>query len=195
MDLTRTSELEAVNTILAVMGEAPIDSLDVTGNLAAEKAQATLLEMSRLVQGRGWYFNTDYEYSMALSIDNKLPVAANMLEVVPDGSYYGKPYTQRGEYLYDLENQTFTFSSAITCKVIWMLDWVDIPEAARRYILVRAARTAEERGQGSEAVQKFTADDEMEARTAINRQELRMSRINSLTGSYTISRMLRNRRI
>ena len=51
------TELEAINTLLSVIGEAPIDSLsDVTVNEITDSALArrTLQETSRDVQAEGW---------------------------------------------------------------------------------------------------------------------------------------------
>jgi len=53
-----TSKLSAVNTLLAIIGEAPINSLNppLTGD--ASLAERTLDEVSREVQGAGWSWNT-----------------------------------------------------------------------------------------------------------------------------------------
>ncbi len=53
-----TSKLSAVNTLLAIIGEAPVNSLNppLTGD--ASLAERTLDEVSREVQGAGWSWNT-----------------------------------------------------------------------------------------------------------------------------------------
>lgn len=193
--LTNTTELEAVNTILSVMGESPVNTLDVEGDLYIERAQSALKEKSRAIQKKGWYFNRDYKWPMARNVDSKIPVASNMIEAVPDGDYVGKHYTKRGGFMYDLANRTFEFDAGITCTVTWFMDWPDLPEAARYYITICAARAAQERMVGSEGVHKFTQDDEVRAHAELVREHLRMARPNSFSGNYTITKMLRNRRI
>lgn len=194
--LIRTSELEAVNTILAVMGESPINSLDVEGNLNIERAQSALREMSREVQSKGWYFNRDYEWSLPVNVDSKVPVPTNALECVPDGTAASKHYAHIGDFLYNITDQTYVFTAAVPCTITWFRDWTELPEGARRYILIRAARAAQERQVGSENMHKFTQDDEQHALTELVREQVRASRANMLTGSYTVwNAALRNRRI
>ncbi len=62
-----TSKLSAVNTLLAIIGEAPINSLNppLTGD--ASLAERTLDEVSREVQGAGWSWNTMLYDSIPLS--------------------------------------------------------------------------------------------------------------------------------
>ncbi len=192
--LTPTTELEAVNTILSIMGESPVNSLSVEGDLYVERAQSALKEMSREVQSKGWYFNRDYEYSLAKDVDGKISIPLNALEVTPDGDNYEDPFVSRGDFLYDIEDQTYVFTAAVSCTIVWFLDWTNLPQAARRYITIRAARAAQERLVGSENVHKFTMDDEKMALNELMRNELRAVRANVFTkGSTTITKMIRNR--
>ena len=53
------TELEAINTLLSVIGEAPIDNLsDMTTNEITDSglARKTLQEVDRDVQAEGWCF-------------------------------------------------------------------------------------------------------------------------------------------
>ena len=59
-----TTELEAVNTMLAVLGEAPVNSITGTLPLDASLAKTTLSEINREVQSAGWHFNTFYDYTL-----------------------------------------------------------------------------------------------------------------------------------
>jgi len=53
-----TSKLSAVNTLLAIIGEAPVNSLNAPLTGDASLAERTLDEVSREVQGAGWSWNT-----------------------------------------------------------------------------------------------------------------------------------------
>ena len=53
-----TSELEAVNTILSAIGEAPVNSLTGSLPIDATQAQNLLKEISREIQAAGWHFNS-----------------------------------------------------------------------------------------------------------------------------------------
>jgi hypothetical protein len=196
MELTRTSELDAVNTILSIMGETPVNTLDVAGNLHVEQAQARLREYSRDIQERGWHFNTDQDYSMARNGANRIPVPDNVLHITTSGNHKHKyKVVERGGFLYDIEEQSFTFDEALLCRVVWFMEFDEIPEAARRYITIRAARALQERMVGAETTHKFTADDEAMALGSLNRAELRLRKANMLTGSWSVFQTIRNRRI
>ena len=60
---TRTTQLEAVNTMLSTIGEAPVNSL--TGSLPVDASMAVniLNEVNREVQSAGWKFNTPVEFA------------------------------------------------------------------------------------------------------------------------------------
>ena len=70
MALAKTTKLEAINTMLSNVGEAPVNSL--TGSLTndVQLAQNILDEISREVQSAGWHFNTDKEVPLAPDSNN-----------------------------------------------------------------------------------------------------------------------------
>ena len=72
---TRTTHLEAINTMLSTIGEAPVNSL--TGSLPTDASMAKniLDEVNREVQSGGWKFNTSYKATLSRNTDNKIPVA------------------------------------------------------------------------------------------------------------------------
>ena len=68
---TRTTELEAVNTILSTIGEAPINSLTGALPVDATVAKNVLSEIAREVQSAGWHFNTHYKFTAERLIQNR----------------------------------------------------------------------------------------------------------------------------
>ena len=74
---TRTTELEAVNTILSTIGEAHINTL--TGSLPVDgtTAKNVLSEINREVQSAGWHFNTHYKVDLSRNGDNKIPIGTD----------------------------------------------------------------------------------------------------------------------
>ena len=61
---TPTTKLEAVNSMLSTIGEAPVNSL-TSGLVDAETAETILNEVSRSVQAHGWNFNSEPDYTVA----------------------------------------------------------------------------------------------------------------------------------
>ena len=127
--VTRTTELEAVNTILSTIGEAPLNSL--TGSLPVDgtMAQNILDEINREVQSIGWHWNTHYKVDLSRDTDNKIPVGTDVLRIQLNTKYSRSSYdiVQRDNYLYNLADNSEIFSSDFTeTNVIYLLDFTKI---------------------------------------------------------------------
>ena len=142
-------ELEAINTLLSVIGEAPIDSLsDVTENEITDSALArkTLQETSRDVQAEGWSWNTDNGVKLVKDDKDEIKVSSSALKVVFSPSQYGdNQYVVRGLRVYNRNKQTYKMDgidSIIANQVVTKLDWEDLPHAAQPTSLRRLPTTA-----------------------------------------------------
>lgn len=62
MQPSNTTELQAVNTMLSTIGEAPVDSLSGATSSDAALADQVLTEVVRETLVQGWYFNIDKNY-------------------------------------------------------------------------------------------------------------------------------------
>ena len=56
--MAATTKLDAVNTMLSAIGEAPVNSLS-SGLIEAEIAETILDTVNTEVQSMGWHFNTE----------------------------------------------------------------------------------------------------------------------------------------
>jgi hypothetical protein len=193
MALSMTSELDAVNIMLGTIGESPINSLDAaTGVVDAVTARAILSEVSVQVQEEGWHFNTDYEFVLTPALNTKeIYVAANTIEV--DASAYDRndiDVAIRGNRLYDRKNKTYQFEQSIKADLTILLEFNELPQAARHYITVRAARVFQQRVVGSETLGSFTEKDEARALRSMRRYESKTADYNILTGNYSVMRTI-----
>ena len=193
MALSMTSELDAVNIMLGTIGESPINSLDAaTGVVDAVTARAILSEVSVQVQEEGWHFNTEYEFILTPSLDSKeIYVPANAIEV--DASAYDRndiDVAIRGNRLYDRKNKTFQFQQDIKADLTILLEFNELPQAARHYITVRAARVFQQRVIGSDTLGSFTEKDEARALRSMRRYESKTADYNILTGNYSVMRTI-----
>jgi hypothetical protein len=180
---TRTSELEAVNTILSTIGEAPLNSL--TGSLPVDGtiAKNVLSEVAREVQSQGWHFNTHINVTLTRNTDNKIPLATNVVRVEIDPRKYSKGdynIVQRDTFLYNLAKNEETFDKDFeNATVVYLLPFNEIPEQAKRYITIRSARIFHDRTLGANTLHKFSQEDETKALSILKQAE-------SLTGDYSI---------
>lgn len=192
MALTATTELDAVNIMLGTIGESPINSLDAaTGVVDAVTARSILAEVSVHVQEEGWHFNTDYEFVLTPDTNGFIYVPGNAIEV--DTSEYdrtGLDVAIRGNRLYDRKNKTFQFQQSIKADLTILLEFNELPQAARHYITIRAARVFQQRVVGSQTLGAFTEADEARAQRQMKRYEAKTADYNILTGNYSVMRTI-----
>ena len=173
MALTQTSKLEAVNTMLSVIGEAPVNSLDASSKTVdVTMAEDILDEVSREVQTMGWNFNREYDVELGANQDNQIVLPTNTAQVDVEPVNSGtKQYVQRGQKIYNKTDRTFTITDSKKCTITYLLDWEDLPQPARYYISIRAARRFQERVVGSEKHAKFNHMDEFQALVSLREAE------------------------
>jgi len=173
------SEIDAINTMLSTIGEAPITSL--TGDLTADvaTAQNVLTEVSRAVQGEGWDFNTFRDYTLPLDVNSKIPVPSNTLKV--NVSRWPVDAVQRGGFLYNKTENAFTFTAPVEAEIVLFLPWADLPESAKEYIMHRAARVFLQRVVGADSLRNHSREDEYAARAKLMEAEAQSGNYSFLT--------------
>jgi hypothetical protein len=190
-----TSKLSAVNTLLAIIGEAPVNSLNppLTGD--ASVADRVLDEISREVQGSGWSWNTMLYDSIPLDAStgqsqlpsNTLAVRFNPL------SYPSQRFVLRGLRLFDRVKNTYDLrtslgvamtgnTSDLVAEIVEELPWDSIPETGRRYIMIRAGRIFANRAVTSASIESYTAEDEEKALQTLKRTEDMAQNYNYISG-------------
>lgn len=172
------TELEAVNVMLSVIGEAPINTLTGAATVDVIQAKAILSQVSREVQSIGWHFNIEKDYPLVPDINQEIVLAANMVRVDAD-QYPELDVVQRGLRLYNRKDHTFKFGQTVKAEVIFLLPYDEIPQTARQFIVIRAARIFQDRMVGSDTLHGFTAEDEKKALADLKDAE-------GDTGDYTI---------
>ena len=86
MALALTTKLEAINTLLSNVGEAPVNSLSGSLTSDVRLAQNILDEVSRDVQSAGWHFNTEKEVPLAPNSENQVELSDGVARVDLEGS-------------------------------------------------------------------------------------------------------------
>ncbi len=180
---TPTTQLQAVNSMLSTIGEAPVNSLS-SGLVDAETAETVLNEVSRDVQSFGWNFNTELDVIRGKNGDGEVQLTDNTLraDLASSVNKYRSnknEYVQRGLYMYDKVQHTDIINKDLKLDIVYMLDFTLIPEVARRYITIKAARLFQERVVGSDNLSAMNRADEQQALFALKEME-------SENGDYNI---------
>lgn len=176
-----TTELDAVNEILRVIGESPVSSLDDALPVDADNALRALRAVSREVQSRGWHFNTEARFPLTLDSSGYLQLPGNTLRVDSVGDDQCTDVVQRGTRLYDRREHTYVFSRGLTADLVLALAFDELPETARSYITIRAARRFQAGALGSIALNSFAQAEEDEARAYLIQAETETADYNILT--------------
>lgn len=167
------TELEAVNEMLMSIGQAPVNTLAVTGIKDVSIARARLSSMTRRVLSRGFNFNTDDDYQLTPDSEGIILVPEGALKI--EGAGPSDDFTTRrhskGLALYNKADKTFVFKAAVSLKIVWAFAFEDCPETARCYIATAAGRRFQSKAIGSQVLDRFEEEDEMKAWLLLERDE------------------------
>lgn len=192
-----TTELEAVNTMLRSIGLSPVPSLEYTGIEDVGDALNELRNQTRSILTKGWDFNTDEGYELTPDPSGFIKIPNGALEVDLDDT--SKPVVLRrhpteGMCLWDKSENTWTFDEPVECEIIWAYDFEDLPQTARDYIGVSAARRFQQGKVGAQILDRFDAEHVTEARLAFERREAKSRDANIFRDNPRIAGSVNNRR-
>ena len=143
------------------------------------------------MQTKGWHFNTEKDFELSPDTFSKeITVPSNALRVDTSGDSRETDVVQRGQRLYNRTTHTYQFVASLKCEIVVLLPFDELPQAARHYVTIKAARVFQSRTVGSEALYQFTALDEKDALLDLKRNEGITGDYNILTSNPTVYRSL-----
>ena len=171
------------------IGEAPINSLeDIQQPSEASIARNILHQTSRQVQAIGLQCNSEEAFPLPLNVDKEAILPVNTLKVSASDPLLD--IVARGNRLYDRTNHTYIFKDTLKVDIVLFLAFEELPQAARDYITLKAARVFQSKVLGSETLYQFTMQDELEARALLLQAEVDVGDFNILR-NYDLQMMLR----
>lgn len=213
------TKLEAVNDMLASIGESPVNSLQ-SGLGDAALAESILDRTSRQVQTPGWFVNTRDNYVITknasdwfvlpdntLKVDTVDPRKLNTQNAGTDNNQQSKPYSQNIDVvmrrssddtawlLYDPINHTEVWQTPdeLTVQLVEFLDFADLNPELQYYIMARAGRQFQKIAVSSTVLWEFTKESEVETRLDAEAAEAETKDENILRRSDSV-RMVAARR-
>jgi hypothetical protein len=162
-----TTKLEAVNIMISVIGESPVNTLSGTSvPVTVTQAVHALDETSKAIQSEGWHYNTEYDYPLVPdAVTSRVTLPVNTLKVDLDPEIYtDSDPVQRGLKLYDRKNHRDTWTKDLKAIITFELEFEELPEQFRHYISVKSARIFAARFLGSREIEGFALRDEIEAK-------------------------------
>ena len=187
----RKTKLQAVNTLLTVIGEAETNTITGTVpyevNLAENILDETIAELCQ----DSYVFNTEADITLSPDVSNNINIPSHYIQIRDVSQEY---VIRDGGLLYSMQAKSNEFSGDITVEVVYLLAFEDLPEAAKRYVTIRAARIYSDRMVGSKDIRAFTERDEIEAKAKLFNYEAGVDRLNMITDSSSVN-YIWNRRI
>lgn len=195
--LSPMTTLEAVNRMLASIGQAPVNTLIVPGVGDAAQALQHLTETTRDVEELGWSWNSDEAYELTPdTTDGAIVLPSGVLDIdASDKStnvVVRKHPTRGVPVLYDKDNHTFDFRDTVPdtleVDIVWGFPFDELPAPARSYIATAAARRFQAQKVSSTILDRFNAEDQESAWLKLQRYEARASDTNIFRRSPALRR-------
>lgn len=182
MTLALSTELEAVNTILAAVGESPIVELDGDSEsfTDAELARTKLNQALRRHQTHGWTFNTLIDYVLTPNGDGHLLVPANTIRFTTDDNDTNMVIVS-GKLL-DRSTNSYVFTETKTGRIVVTREFLECPEPMRDWATITAALSFQDDYRGDNPMRRFKQQDEMMAKAAMWEHEWLVGDLNVLSG-------------
>lgn len=172
MILTSDKALDAVNDMLAAISEAPVNTLDNSENVDVITAIRVLEKVNRQVQSQGWSFNhIESTYLNPDLFTKKIKWQDDILYLVGTD---GTKYIQRGDYVYDFDNQTDTFTTPIEVEMIRLVNFDYMPVPVRDYIVAKASRIFQTQTLNDDSIGQNLMIQEREAWAALQEYEMEL---------------------
>lgn len=190
--LSPMTDLDAVNKMLSSIGQAPVNTLSVTGIGDVAKAIRQLTDVTREVQSVGYSWNTDENVELTPNGDGLILLPNGTLGIdasEPTTNVVARRHTASNKLaLYDLDTHTFVFTDPVEVNIVWGFEFNDLPQTARAYIATAAARRFQAQIVSSQVLDRFNEEDEMRAYLNLQRDERRVRDTNSFRRSRFLQR-------
>lgn len=182
MELTALTELDAVNEIISVIGESPVNTIENLRNVDAIQALQFLRNVSRREQARGWSFNIIPEHTLTPEAETGYIYWQDNYLSLKGSS--GEKLIHSGDYVKELSTGTIIFDAPITCEAILLVPFEELPEAMRNYIVTKAAYQFQSRYFGDDSLTQVTTQEIQEAWTHLQEYEMDNNDYNILDNTY-----------
>ena len=182
------TELEAINRMLAAIGQAPITTVD-DSNPDVAICKRTLYQVSQEVQSEGWTFNSAYNQKVVprssdnrIVIRDKTPIAGRSYIIQMDlshNTYYSRDKQSIAKasgdkiYLYDKVAGTFDWGTdeVEVDTVTYISELGELPPAAYNFIVAKASAAVSIRTVGDSQQYQILLQQEGYCRTQLQEYE------------------------
>jgi len=161
------TELSAVNAILGAIGQSPVTVISGNANPEVSFIYNLLRDANVDVQSEGWHFNTEEGVTYYKDANtNKIAIGNDILKMDVHDGWVDRRYdvVRRGGFLYDKNDHTDDWTelgdAGISLDITRLLNYVDLPEPFKRYIVYKASTRAATQLVGNPQLARLLAQQE-----------------------------------
>lgn len=185
-----SDELQAVNDILEVIGQAPVSSLRNQSDLDVSTARRMLSGENRKIQSKGWGFNIEKNVELLPDVySGVISYNPSYLSVLDPSA--ATIYINRNGTVYDTVAQTNRFDAAIYVNLIVARPLSEMPHCFKEWIICSAAKRFNNSRFGDVDVANDLRERITEARIDCADYESDFGRYNMIEGNEFLDGMMR----
>ena len=184
------SELEAINQILSVTGDAPVSNVNSTYEQAVV-ARRILLEISRQKQSRGYWFNEVDEYLIVKDSDGHINLPSDVIRVdVPRDNGH---FVQRGFRIFNKRLNTYVFTIDLYVNIVSELTWALLPQSFRQFVVAEASLRYNAEYFGSPELDQRIQQDVFNKKMDLDKEDIDNRDLNMLKSTRASNIAFKNR--
>ena len=183
------TKIDAINRMLRYIGELPIPN-DITVDELPEgheavQARVILDETIREEQEEGWWFNK-FTITYPPSASGYITIPSNVTSLKATSATAN--YVKNGNDLYDVTQQTKIFTDPVELDVRLEIEFADLPDVFRTYVVLQAAKQLHTYLNGDDTTQRELETKLAMQRVKVDKEHLRQSKFNLIRGGRLIDR-------
>jgi len=192
MSIGLMTEIEAVNAIISVAGDAPVTSL--SGDYEqAEIARRILSKISRDEQTKGLWFNEVNDLLISQNINGEINLPASTISAEAQGD--NGELVQRGLRMFNRASNTYTINADVYINLIELLEWELLPQSFRAYVVAKSKEEYNNEYFGSQEVARTVERAIAETYIVMRTEDLKSKDINILNNVRSRNIAFSNRRL
>ena len=185
------TELEAINQILSVTGDAPVSSITSTYEQAVI-ARRILLEISKEKQSKGYWFNEIDEQLILQDGDGEVNLPADTIRAdIPRDSGV---LVQRGLRIFNKLLNTYTIDEDVYVNLVTELSWALLPQSFRQMVVAYASLRYNAEYFGSQDLSQNILGDIQAKELVLQKEDIDNRDLNMLKSTRSSNIAFRNRR-
>jgi hypothetical protein len=192
------STLDVINSCLASMGEAPLNSESEPHEYKAS-AKRLLLKSNRTVQTPGWWFNTEVVNLVPSPANQQIQLSNDTIQFrsgtrLRDTGVLNSPkpwIVQRGQRLYDTRTNSYTITENVSGELVREVPFEELPPSINDLIAALTVLKFQSDFDADSNKRAELGQDYKEARMRANSENIRQLSVNLLNSNERLQRIKR----